>query len=263
MTNQLLAQIYFIASTLPPSLLEKMVDTLIQEASEFNPNFKNRILSQISIPKFRRPVSKLLDIWASEKSHWNSSSIATALLSSAYSIQQSNRELNVELVWTGPEVTDILLRRTDRILLQLIQEAKIEITLISFAVYKIPEIANVLAEALNRGVKVRFIAEVPEVAGKIPFGIKGALDKEIIQQAEVFIWPKDKRPVDREGRYGSLHIKSAIVDSHKLFITSANLTQYAFTLNMEMGVLIESRRLAGQVEKQIEDMIGNDILVII
>ena len=263
MTNQLLAQIHFIASTLPPSLLERMVDTLIQEASEFNPNLKNRILSQISIAKFRRPVSKLLDIWASEKSHWNSSSIATALMSSAYSIKQSNREVNVELVWTGPEVTKIPLRRTDRVLLQLIQEAEIEITLISFAVYKIPEIARMLIKALNRGVKVRLIAENPEVSKKIPFGIEEALGKEIIEQSEVFIWSKDKRPVDKEGRYGSLHIKAAIADSHKLFITSANLTQYAFTLNMEMGVLIQSRHLANQVERQIKDLIENEILTLI
>ena len=135
--------------------------------------------------------------------------------------------------------------------------------MISFAVYKIPEIAQVLIEALNRGVKVRLIAESPEVADKIPFGIKQALGKEIIKQAQVFIWPKHKRPVDSEGRHGSLHIKSAIADSHKLFITSANLTKYAFTLNMEMGVLIQSRHLANQVERQIKDLIEHDILTLI
>jgi phosphatidylserine/phosphatidylglycerophosphate/cardiolipin synthase-like enzyme len=261
--TKLLAQIHFVVSSLPPSLLENIIDILLNHASTFDQGLKNRILSQVSIPKFRRSVAKLLTLWATEHPDWNSSSLATALMSSAYSIRQSRQEVDVELVWTGPEVTKIPLRRTDRVLLQLIQEAKIELTLISFAVYKIPEIARVLLEALNRGVKVKLIAENPEVSKKIPFGIKEALGKEIIEQSQVFIWSKDKRPVDNEGRYGSLHIKCAIADSHKLFITSANLTKYAFTLNMEMGILIKSRHLANQVERQIKDLIENDILTLI
>lgn len=263
MTSQLLAQIHFVVIFLPPSLLENLVDILLNDASTFNQSLKNRVLSQISLPKFRRSVGKLLELWAKENPDWNSSSLATALMSSAYSVKQSRQEVDVELVWTGPEVTRIPLRRTDQVLLQLIKEAKTELTLISFAVYKIPEIAQVLIEALNRGVKVRLIAENPEVAEKIPFGIKEALGREIIEQAQVFIWPKHKRPVDSEGRYGSLHIKSAIADSHKLFITSANLTQYAFTLNMEMGVLVQSYHLANQVDRQIEDLIKHNILTLI
>ena len=261
MTSQLLAQIHFIVGYLPPSVLERLVDILLHEASTFNPYLKNLILSQISIPKFRRSVSQLLDLWAQENPDWSSSSLATALMSSAYSVKQSRQEINAELVWTGPEATKIPLRRTDRVLLQIIKEAQTELTLISFAVYKIPEISQVLIEALNRGVKVRLIAESPEVADKIPFGIKQALGRKIIEQAQVFVWPKHKRPVDSEGRYGSLHIKSAIVDRHKLFITSANLTEYAFTLNMEMGVLIQSRQLANQVTRQIEDLIEQGILI--
>jgi phosphatidylserine/phosphatidylglycerophosphate/cardiolipin synthase-like enzyme len=261
--TKLLAQIHFVVGFVPPSLLENLVDTLLNDASAFNQSLEHRILGQISIPKFRRPVAELLDLWAKENPDWNSSALATALMSSAYSVRQSRQEVDVELVWTGPEVTTIPLRRTDRVLLQLIKEARKEITLISFAVYKIPEIAQALLEALNQGVKVRFIAENPEVADKITFGIKEALGKEIIEQAQVFIWPKHKRPVDNEGRYGSLHIKCAIADSYKLFITSANLTQYAFTLNMEMGVLIQSHYLANQVERQIEDLIKHGILALI
>ncbi len=56
---------------------------------------------------------------------------------------------------------------------------------------------------------------------------------------------------------------NAIADSHKLFITSANLTKYAFTLNMKMGVLIQNRHLANQVKRQIKDLIEHDILTLI
>lgn len=263
MTNQLLAKIHSVVCCLPPNVLESIVAILSNDSLTVNQHLKNRILSQISIPKFRRSVSELLDLWEEENSDLNSSSLATALMSSDYSVKQIRQELSVELVWTGPEANRIPLRRTDRALLQLIEEARTEITLISFAVYKIPEIAKALSSALNRGVRVRLIAENPEVVGKIPFGIQEALDKKIIEQAQVFIWPKQKRPVDKEGKYGSLHIKAAIADSQRLFVTSANLTEYAFTLNMEMGVLIQSDRLANQVERQIEDLIGQGILALI
>ena len=57
-------------------------------------------------------------------------------------------------------------------------------------------------------------------------------------------------------------LNARFADSCKLFITSANLTQYAFTLNMEMGVLIQSRQLADQVKRQIEKLIEQGILTL-
>ncbi|WP_019505536.1 DISARM system phospholipase D-like protein DrmC [Pleurocapsa sp. PCC 7319] len=260
---KLLKQIDQVVNFLSPSVLDSVIAGLHDSPSGYNEALVAKLLGKLPNPKFRRVVAELLSIWQQDQNNWNSCSLAAALSSAAYSVTQIRQALDVELVWTGPETNGPSFRRTDQVLLQLIRDAQDELTLISFAIYKIPDIAQVLIKALNRGVKVRLIAENPEVADKIPFGIKEALGKEIIERAQVFIWPKHKRPVDSEGRYGSLHIKSAIADSHKLFITSANLTQYAFTLNMEMGVLVRSRYLANQVESQIEDLIQHDVLVLI
>ena len=260
---KLLKQIDRVVNFLPPTVLASVIDDLKNSPSQYNKALEAKLLGKLPNPKFRRVVAELLSIWKQDNNNWNSCSLAAALSSAAYSVAQIRQALDVELVWTGPETNGPSFRRTDQVLLQLIRDAQDELTLISFAIYKIPEIAQVLIKALNRGVKVRLIAENPKVANKIPFGIKEALGREIIERAQVFIWPKYKRPVDREGRYGSLHIKSAIVDSQKLFVTSANLTQYAFTLNMEMGVLIQSHYLANQVERQIEDLIEHEILTLI
>jgi len=46
-----------------------------------------------------------------------------------------------------------------------------------------------------------------------------------------------------------------------LFITSANLTDYAMNLNMEMGVLIRGGGMPKQVEGHFEGMITKKILV--
>ena len=147
-------------------------------------------------------------------------------------------------------------------LLQLIREAEQELTIVSFAVYKIPAIAQALTGALNRGVALRIIAETPESGeGKIPFGVKAALGAKIIQQAQVLVWPLAKRPMDENGRYGSLHAKCAIADRKHLFISSANLTEYALSLNMEIGLLVHNDELADQVAEHIDHLIQQEILL--
>lgn len=61
--------------------------------------------------------------------------------------------------------------------------------------------------------------------------------------------------------HNSLHIKCAIADAKHLFIYSANLTEYALTLNMEMGLLVHSQELATQVLEHIECLIHQGTLM--
>ena len=45
--------------------------------------------------------------------------------------------------------------------------------------------------------------------------------------------PSDLR--DTGGRSGLMHVKTIVADSQVAFLTSANLTEAAFELNMELG----------------------------
>jgi hypothetical protein len=45
-----------------------------------------------------------------------------------------------------------------------------------------------------------------------------------------------------------------------LFLSSANLTEYAFTINMELGALFTEASLPRQVEKHFEGLISNGTL---
>lgn len=110
--------------------------------------------------------------------------------------------------------------------------------------------------AIDRGVKVRIIAETPEASnGKISYGMAATFGSQVLERAQVYIWHKDKRPVDEQGRYGSLHAKCAVCDSQHLFLSSANLTEYAMSLNIEMGILIHNQNLAQQVIEQVASLI--------
>ena len=47
-----------------------------------------------------------------------------------------------------------------------------------------------------------------------------------------------------------------VADGHWLFLSSANLTEYALSLNMELGVLIRGGPLPRQVEDHFSGLIA-------
>ncbi len=247
---------------LPPVVLNQLATALAIADTPYSDALASAVLSALPNLQFRRAVADVFHAWKQNQQDWSSRAIAAALLSGAYTRNSLQNDLAVELVWTGPESTVIPIRRTEQVLLQLIRECRSELTLISFAIYKVPEVVQALLQALERGIRLRIIAETPEASsGKITFGIASTFGTELLSRAEVLVWPKQKRSVDAEGRYGSLHIKGAIVDQQTLFITSANLTRYALALNMELGVLVQNETLAKQLLSQINDLQQQEILV--
>jgi phosphatidylserine/phosphatidylglycerophosphate/cardiolipin synthase-like enzyme len=258
----LLAQIHQVAVLLPPGLLGQVCQHLRNVSTTPSVQWTERVLQDLPKRQFQRSVHHLLDLWYSTASTLPGEALAAALESAAFSTTLTRNHLDVELVWTGPSSTALPIRRTDQVLLQLIEQCQFELILISFAIYKVRTVVNAVQSAINRGVAVRLIAETPESGGgKIPFGIEATFGTELIQQCQVYVWPKHQRPTDTQGHYGSLHIKGAVVDVQNLFITSANLTDYAMTLNMEMGVLLKSKTLGQQVKAQIDQLIHDEILV--
>ncbi|MFP4338639.1 MAG: DISARM system phospholipase D-like protein DrmC [Halothece sp.] len=261
MPEELLSQIYQVVATLPPLVLA-MVAQLLTKSNETQPNtLSHQVLKHISNAQFRRIVAKLLKTWQCYSTICDRQTLAVALTAAAYSYHRTRQALNVELVWTGPPSPHFSLRRTDQVLLQMIRESYHQLTLISFAVYNVPDIVEALLAALERDVTIRIIAETPDAAAKIPFGITTALGQKILERSQVFIWPIEKRLKDSQGRFGSLHIKGAIADTEHLLITSANLTEYALTLNMEMGLLVHSEDVTSQVDYLFNDLIQQGILV--
>jgi len=258
---RLLAQIRRVAQELPPVMLESVIKGLELWSDRPPPEDDAYILRTLPHTHWRQLVSELLEIWHKETIDLSGQAIATALATAAYCETESQKELSLEIVWTGPEGSGIPVRRTEQVLLQLIREARHDLTIVSFAVYKVPEISQALIAAINRGVVVKIIAETPESNSDLaPFGVKAGLGAEVAKRAEVFVWDRQSRPKDAEGRHGSLHMKCAIADQQHLFITSANLTGYALSLNMEMGLLVHSNDLASQVVKHLDQLIHQNVL---
>ena len=164
----------------------------------------------------------------------------------------------------GPDSQVIPLRRTDQALLQLIDGAQETLHVVSFAVYKPQAIAQALVRAARRGVSIAVYLETPDSSeGRVAFDTIQALGADVTGCARVYVWPLEKRPRSPAGRHGSLHFKIALADGRQMLVSSANLTEYAMTLNMEMGLLVEGGELPAQVERHLARLVERGVFQVV
>ena len=143
----------------------------------------------------------------------------------------------------------------------MIGAARQELLLVSFAVYRVPHIAQALVDAARRGVKIRIALETPaESAGRIDYDTVRSLGADVARNADLYVWPESQRGRDAQGNLGALHAKCAVADRELLFISSANLTGYALTINMELGVIVRGGELPGDVATVFTRLIEQGVL---
>lgn len=216
------------------------------------------LATEVSHPEYRTRLTDFLKKCEASPSA-SPGAIALVLLTAAEA-EQERRTQPVELVWTGPDPGVLPFRKTEQAVLEVLDGAKKRILLVSYAVYAIPHIRGALVRAAKRGVRITVVIETPDlVDGLTEYSTLRALGKEVAAVSSVFYWPAKKRSPDG-GKAGILHVKCAVGDGKSLFISSANLTEYAFTINMELGALFTGGALPRQVEKHFEGLIENGTL---
>lgn len=184
-----------------------------------------------------------------------------ALLTAAHAEETHRKSQSLELVWTGPDGAGDPFRHTGQAVLQVLDSAEDRITLVSYAVYKIPHVRESLVRAAGRGVRIKVILETPNKGeGKSEYDTLQALGSEVASRAIVYYWPESHRPKGDNDKRGILHVKCAVADGRWLFLSSANLTEQAFTINMELGLLLTGGPLPRQVEQQFDRLIGMGVL---
>jgi phosphatidylserine/phosphatidylglycerophosphate/cardiolipin synthase-like enzyme len=107
---------------------------------------------------------------------------------------------------------------------------------VSYAVYKVDEIAHAIQEAVHRSVEVTILLEdspgaAPTSAMRDGLGNLGSV--------RFLVWPERMREETPSGQRGAMHVKCAVADRSMLLLSSANLTDHAFNLNMELGLLVK------------------------
>jgi phosphatidylserine/phosphatidylglycerophosphate/cardiolipin synthase-like enzyme len=244
-----------LAATTPAESVAQLVSELSTIGSGDWANARNRIAGKVSNSGLRRRVENLINVWQSFAPQMGGTAVALALLAAFEATKLHRAEQSIDLVWTGPDSRMIPLRRTDQALLQVVNSATTRLLVVSFAVYKVSAIAQALIRAAQRQVSISICIESPDASeGKITYDAVRAFGNEVPQHARFYVWPLDKRPKSPDGKHGSLHSKLAVADGKTLLISSANLTEYAMNLNMELGVLVQGGNLPGQVERHFEQL---------
>ena len=201
-------------------------------------------------PAGREAITRILVAW--ERAHVTGDEVAGMLLGASRARGRAERELSVELVWTGPTTPFVPTRRTEQVLLDLIREAQSELFLVSFVAYSVGSVVKALNEAASRGVRVRVLLEASTTHGGSLDIDPAATMRASVPAAEILAWKLKSEPFV-EGR---VHAKVAVVDGARAFITSANLTAYALEKNMEAGILVGGgsvpRALASHLEALID-----------
>lgn len=186
----------------------------------------------VDTPAARAAVTRVWTAW--ERVQATGSEVAGMLLGASEARLRAERELGVELVWTGPTTLGVPTRRTEQVLLDLIASAQRELFVVSFVAYDVPSVARAMNEAASRLVRIRVLLETATSDGGT-LSIDPAVQmRRAVPSAELFAWREKVGPfVD-----GKVHAKIAIADGARAFITSANLTGHALEKNMEAGVLL-------------------------
>ena len=208
-----------------------------------------------------RRYGELLAAWKTCASRPSGADVANLLCGAAHAIATERRRQRVELVWSGPKTVSSTLRSTGPALLELIHGACKSMYLVTFAAYRVPEVAEALAGAARRGVRVVFVLETDiATGGKVDFDPLPHLAGELGDAVEVYVWPVAERARDGRGRHGTLHAKFAVADRHRLLVSSANLTEYAFNLNIELGVMLTGGAAPEEAADHIDDLVRLGVL---
>ncbi len=175
--------------------------------------------------------------------------LGALVIGASSGFQQARLEEQIQLVWTGPDVKQVPVRRSEQVLLDIINDAKTSLYLISFVLVNVPAIENALSQAIDRGVDVRLLLESEDKEGTSSFrSTIERLNVEIPGLA-LYYWPR----VNREnvvGGFARVHAKCVVADRSKAFLTSANLTSAALDKNIEMGVRIDGGSIPATIEQQ-------------
>jgi cardiolipin synthase len=167
----------------------------------------------------------------------------------------------IEMIWTGPAIARLPVRRIDQIFYDLISRANRKILLVTFAAYRVDRLAQQLAKAIGRGVEVTLIFESEaESEGQLTKDAVAAFKELPQKKVRIYYWPLAKRQRNPAGRPGKLHVKCAVIDDAAL-IGSANLTDDAFNRNMELGVLIRERATVHAIEHHFDELIDQGCFV--
>lgn len=255
MTSEALArEVARAAAKLGPGQLTALVGALSGIAARDQLGARSKVVGVVKAPAFGDVAGRLFDAWAESDGDLTGPGLALALEAVRLSSER-RAEPTVSLVVTGPTTQEVPTGSIFSALKDVIRAAEERLIIVTFAAYKVGDLIEELAAAVDRGVEVTLILETDKAGGgTLTFAAKKAFS-DLKGKARFYVWPPEKRP-ELDGGKVSMHAKAAIADDDVALVTSANLTERAVSSNLELGMLCRGgdvpRRLAAHFLALIE-----------
>ncbi len=240
-----------LVALLPPSKIEAVASRLRDGLPLGRAQDLQRV---VGTPAARAALSSLIKAWQTTKSPGEL--IAGMLMGAAHTRERTQRDCTVELVWTGPMTPFVAPRRTEQVLLDVIQQAKKELFIVSFVAYDIPSVIAAINAAALRGVEVRILVEASVTQGGSLLVDPVATMRSAVPSAKLYAWT-DRPPPFSNGR---VHAKLAVADGAAAFLTSANLTGHALEKNMEAGLLVTGGHVPSRLRDHLHALVETSVV---
>ena len=171
----------------------------------------------------------------------------------------------IDIVVSGPDVAATA-RDTGVVIRQLFNKAKERVLAVGYAVHQGRSVFRDLADRLDAddSLKATLCLEVRREQTNT------SLDSQVVGRfARNFVeneWPGtrlprlyyDPRSLAPGGPvHSALHAKCVVIDGREALVTSANFTEAAQERNIELGLLVNSPAIAGQIEEHFYSLIRN------
>lgn len=250
-TEGLPAVIARLVAELPSTL----VDAVLAQLERLEVPIRNGDLVGLTVVPHSRRLLADLEGQLVTNPLFDGQLVAVAIRSCALAAANALRRNSLEIAWTGPGTSLVPVRRVDQVMYEMVADSQRSVLLVSYVAYGADRLIMELSRASSRGVEVSLVLERAEdTNGRLEFdGLKSIQAR--LSGVAIYHWPRERRQLSRQGKSGLLHAKCLVCDDRRLLVSSANLTDYALELNMELGLLITGddapARIAGHFRQLI------------
>lgn len=249
--EKLIEAIIELVSNSPPDKTEQLAGSLRRLSGAQNAQSLNDWATN---PRARGVLTKLITAWQGVSIP--TAEIAAMLTAASAAYHWAKDEQQIELVWTGPSSNLIATRKTEQVLLQVIDAAESRLFITSFVAYNVASIMSALRKAIDRGVQVSMLFESSDKhGGGVSIDAIGKM-RTTLQKARIHCWGEKEEAFAG----GKVHAKVAVADERICFISSANLTGHAMEKNMEAGVLIVGGSIPSKLHKHLEALVMTKVV---
>jgi len=234
------------------------INSLSKKVKITNKDNRSTLKGFFNADRSNNALNALLDLWGN--SDCSSTELASMLLGASYGCTSKNKNELTELVWTGPDANLFPVRRSEQVLLDIINSAQETLFIVSFVLVNIPTIEDAIEKAIKRGVNVCMLLESEDKEASNSFLSTIRRLHTNIPKIKLYIWPRENRE-STQGGFARVHAKCAVADKQQAFITSANLTSAALDKNIEMGINIQGGSIPENIFSQLSSMINSKEIV--